>query len=135
MSYRLNWFGEECERQIRAAVLAWLHAATRTVEARAKKLLGRAGTSKRKGQARAYGAIRSKPGEPPRKQYGTLRASVASEVDEVREVGRVGTNLPYGKHLELGTRKIAPRPWLRRAHIESRSELLRLIGTIKGRFF
>lgn len=73
----------------------------------------------RKG-SRIYGATRSQPGEPPRKQTGRLRASVAYEVDPEAMSARVGTNVKYGKYLELGTKRgIAPRPWLRRALAES----------------
>jgi len=34
-------------------------------------------------------------------------------------IGRVGTNVEYARYLELGTKKMAPRPYLRRA-IEER---------------
>lgn len=73
-----------------------------------------------------YGAVRSQPGEPPRKQQGRLLGSVAFEVDGLE--ARVGTNLPYGKWLELGTKHIAPRPWLRRALLEMRSQIQAVLG-------
>jgi len=50
------------------------------------------------------------PGEMPHKDTGRLRASIAHEVDE--EVGRVGTNVIYGKFLETGTRFMPPHPYL-----------------------
>lgn len=59
-----------------------------------------------------YNTNPSKPGEPPHVQTGRLRASVAYEVEG--KVARIGTNVIYGRHLELGTSKMAPRPWLRR---------------------
>ena len=60
----------------------------------------------------------SAPGEPPRKRTGTLQKSVAFEVSwmnlgEPVFTVRVGTNVPYGRFLEYGTRKMAARPWLR----------------------
>lgn len=82
----------------------------------------------KKGQ-RVYGAFPSKPGEPPRKQHGRLRASVTYEVDPDTLTARVGTNVEYGRHLELGTRRgLAPRPWLRRALLEMRGRVNELLS-------
>jgi len=61
-----------------------------------------------------YGAFPSAPGDPPHKQSGRLLASVAWELVG-DAIARVGMNLRYGRWLELGTRKMAARPWLRRA--------------------
>ena len=59
----------------------------------------------------------SLPGNPPHRQTGTLVRSItvdsAFNVTGNRIVGRVGTNLPYGKYLELGTSRIKARPYLR----------------------
>lgn len=78
-----------------------------------------------------YGAFPSAPGEPPHKQTGRLRASVAYEVDEGTLTGRVGTNVDYGKYLELGTKRgIAPRPWLRRALAESYGKIQEILANI-----
>lgn len=69
--------------------------------------------------AAAYAYEASKPGEPPRKRTGTLQKSIAREVaveDGGRSVvARVGTNVPYARPLEFGTRKMAARPFLRPA--------------------
>jgi hypothetical protein len=79
----------------------------------------------------AYGANPSKAGDPPRKQRGRLLASVAFEVDGL--VGRVGTNLLYGRWLELGTRLMAARPWLRRAAKELQDQIRRILSApMKG---
>ena len=61
------------------------------------------------------GSFASKPGEPPRVQTGTLRRSITHEVHPVLAIARVGTNVIYGKFLELGTGRIAPRPFMRPA--------------------
>lgn len=82
------------------------------VDRKAKQLLSIPGTG------RTYGKhVASAPGQPPSPDFGTLRSSVSWEVakDAKGLVGRVGTNLEYGKHLELGTKRIAARPFLRPA--------------------
>ncbi len=62
------------------------------------------------------GAARSKPGDSPFVQTGILRSSITTA--KVREgVYVVGPTMtaPYGKWLEFGTRKMAPRPFMRPA--------------------
>lgn len=56
----------------------------------------------------------SKPGEPPRKRTGFLARQVLYDLDQARMTGRVGVtrNARYGVWLELGTRRMKPRPWL-----------------------
>jgi hypothetical protein len=41
---------------------------------------------------------------------------------------RVGTNIKYGLYLELGTRSMSARPWLRRALAERRAKIARIFG-------
>lgn len=135
MATHLDWHGDEAIDHVRGRAVRWLTRAAITVQRRAKELLSVAGTAQAaRGMARTvggvrrkyrkarriYGAVRSQPGEPPRKQTGRLRASVAYEVDEQALSARVGTNVKYGRYLELGTKKgLLPRPWLRRALAES----------------
>ena len=139
MADRLDWRGPQAEAAVLALFVRRLRAAAITVQNRARVLLSVAGTGVRTKQGtvaagpgakgkRVYGFDRSKPGEPPRKQTGRLRASVAYEV--VGLVARVGTNVLYGLVLELGLGKLrgAARPWLRRALIESQGEVHRILG-------
>lgn len=129
MSGKYNWHGDLVQARIRAEMARRVDAACNLVEVEAKLSLNVAGTgkhaktfkyrdkegnikTKRKG-SRIYGSSPSAPGEPPHKQLGHLRRSVTREVVEL--VGRVGTNLNYGRWLELGTRLMKARPWLRRA--------------------
>jgi hypothetical protein len=67
-----------------------------------------------------YGAFPSSPGEPPHKQTGRLQGSITWELSRRGLFGRglmarVGTNLEYGRYLENGTRRMRPRPWLKRS--------------------
>jgi hypothetical protein len=130
----VEWYGEQQRARINREMEKRTKAAVRLVLNRARELVSVPGTSKLGGTGRdskgrfrkVYGAIRSMPGEPPRKQTGQLRRSIATEVRSL--VGRVGTNLLYGRHLELGTRHMAPRPWLRRALAESRQQIEAILG-------
>lgn len=56
----------------------------------------------------------SKPGEAPRKRTGWLQRNVVYFIDRGNLSSRVGltANARYGIALELGTRKMAARPWL-----------------------
>jgi hypothetical protein len=123
----MKWNGDRELARIRVEMERRIEACCILVETHAKQLLSVAGTAvahatikikKRDGSTKTirkgssiYGADPSKPGEPPHKQSGRLRASVTHEV--VALIGRVGTNLKYGRWLELGTRIVAARPWLR----------------------
>lgn len=127
----MAWRGEQYRKALEARVTRSLHVATIAVESRAKDLLSVPGTaprgpagrdkSGRFTKAKVYGAIRSRPGEPPRKQLGHLRRSVAREVVSLK--GRVGTNVKYGRWLELGTGRMAARPWLRRSLAERKDAI------------
>jgi phage gpG-like protein len=135
MATKLEWHGDEAQRRLRVSVFRWLTAACLIVERRAKILLSVAGTGQgrdAKGKfRRVHGSNPSKPGEPPHKQTGRLRASVTHEVDESTMTARVGTNLLYGLALELGSKLgLAPRPWLRRALAETRSQILAALARI-----
>lgn len=56
----------------------------------------------------------SVPGEPPRVQTGRLRASITHRLERSPEgpVGLVGTNVEYAPHLEFGTSRMSPHPFL-----------------------
>jgi phage gpG-like protein len=146
----MKWYGDQRRAEIDAEMQRRLESCTRHVRNAARILLNIPGTTqaiasfsymgwetgedgkrrrvKRKvrKKAKLYGSVVSEPGEAPRKQYGHLRTSVSTEV--LKLVGRVGTNLEYGKHLELGTRHMAARPWLRRALNESRAKITAILS-------
>lgn len=125
MADNLNWHGDEVRRKIRREMERRIAAASIVVLNHARTLISISGTGGAPGSKRSYGSNPSAPGEPPHKQFGHLRRSVAREV--VGLVGRVGTNLRYGRYLEFGTKKMAARPWLRRALAEKRDAIRRLL--------
>ena len=144
MAGELKWNGEQAKAAIAAHVRRNISAACIALVNHLKEKLSVTGTGSaisthttrygwgkkktyRKGQ-RIYNFAPSAPGEAPRKQHGRLRGSVASEVAGL--VGRVGTNLIYGRALELGTKngKLKPRPWLLKGLYEMRSKLRAIIS-------
>lgn len=68
-------------------------------------------------RSKPVGGVIPGTGEPPYRETGTLAQSIDSETVESRGVflGRVGTNKKYGFWLELGTRYMVARPFLRPA--------------------
>ena len=145
----MEWHGDQFIAQVEAKAKRNVEAACIHVQNEARVKLSVAGTRVagssfvgtgvigvkgkryRKGR-RIYGADRSKPGEPPRKQYGTLRSSVAHEMEEDRPAGLVGSALLYAGVLELGNRKgtLKPRPWLRATLAEQKSRVTEIITTL-----
>ncbi len=69
----------------------------------------------------------SKHPDPPRKMTGRLGASLDSETFRRGRdfIGRVGTNLKYGLYLEIGTRTMQPRPFLRPALDSQRNAIVK----------
>lgn len=54
----------------------------------------------------------SRPGDSPNTDTGRLVQSIKFDFKDGGVIGRVGTNLKYGKWLEFGTSKMDARPWL-----------------------
>lgn len=88
--------------------------------------VGRGG--KRRKALGARGSSRSRPGEPPHMDTGALRASITYRIEESPGSVdlKVGTPLLYGRFLEMGTTKMAARPFLRRA-LKENAERIRQI--------
>lgn len=69
----------------------------------------------------------SSPGDPPHIDTGKLRQSIFRKMISSTEV-IVGTPLRYGYWLELGTAKMAARPFLRPALYNSLQKIRRIWG-------
>ena len=93
---------------VRTELSAQMHTIGKSVEQTAKNSMRDGGTPH----------VPSSPGEPPRIDTKKLHDSITTETQQDGNHSiqtRVGTNVDYGRYLELGTRKILPRPWLRPA--------------------
>lgn len=118
-------WGSPANRLVRAAI---------TLTRYAKEQLGVAG----------FG-VPSNLGEFPHKQSGHGRRSVTWDVDEYfnpegdsvgappgivlhQLLARWGTNVPYMRHLDLGTHNMMPRPWMERTNHEMAGAVRGLLG-------
>lgn len=91
----------ETPLRLRLRFVAKLPAAARYLEREFQKDLSRPGTE----------ANRSSPGEAPRKQSGVGRTSVRCRMTLLPPGLAVEANA-YMRHLNEGTKRIAPRPWV-----------------------
>ena len=125
----MKWRGDEAAGKIRLSLQQRVDMAARVVRDHARELVSR--DQPVKIYAKAAGRSRkglepSRPGEPPKKVTGHLRMNIQKEVSTDGMSARIGTNVPYGKMLELGTsRNLAPRPWLKRAITDTAAEVRR----------
>ncbi len=127
--FTLEWNGDDFFKTAQRIHKAAMIEAANLVSAYAKNHMTLQGSHKpsKRGTKIHFSAA---PGEPPAIDTGVLRASLVAEVKEVRfgVIGKVGpdigiikaksepnTDVEYGLYQELGTRKMAARPFLRPA--------------------
>lgn len=86
------------------------------VQDQAKQLLSKPGSG-RTYTRRSVTHRASAPGDPPAVNTGRLRSSITHRVavDDQGVFAEVGSNVRYARFLELGTSKMAKRPFLRPA--------------------
>lgn len=127
MATKTKWYGNDAIRRVETALANALTrmAADVVKEARISMRENKSGIKYKRLVTRS-----SAPGESPAVQRARLANSVQVEfVDKTTR--RVGTNVDYGKHLELGTKHIMPRPWLRPAlHKVQSGNLTNYVGRV-----
>jgi len=74
----------------------------------------------------------SAPGSPPNSDTGRLVKSIEFDIDIDKASGLVGTNLPYGAHLEFGAKSInlEARPWLAPAYRKFRDKIIKNLAKV-----
>ena len=80
---------------------------------------------------KSFGKSPSSPGEPPGVDTGRLRASITYEIEQIlfSITGKIGTNVKYARYLELGTKDMQPRPYLRAAIERNKAEIIKILTT------
>lgn len=78
------------------------------------------------GAVSGKGHVRSRPGEPPKNEFGTLADNIETVLVAPLRV-EVSSNAPYARALEFGTSKMAERPYMRPAVAKKRKEAVALV--------
>lgn len=139
----VNWNGPRYRAALVKAVNRRLSTASIHLASRIKADVSQPGTLRssggRDGKGRflsktVYNFTHSAPGNPPYKQTGRLRSSIAWEVvtEGGRTRGRVGTNVKYARALDQGYKGLKPRPFLGR-NLKLASPVLARILTARVR--
>ena len=112
MNYTFN--GKEVENRTQAALWEGLQRAVTYYREKIVEALGVTAKAGKGTKAKDFEA--SRPGEPPRKRTGWLQRHIHKEFDKKAMKGAVGVNVNaiYGLYLELGTSRMAARPFLLR---------------------
>jgi len=124
---KVKWYGSTVIPKVKLNVGARLVLAAKAVQNMAKSRMDRGQPTVGTG-LRMRGLKPSLPGKYPKRVTGWLLARVHRTFDEKELVARVGTNVKYGRYLELGTRKMLRRPWLSLALRDAMPQVRRLLG-------
>ena len=146
--FDLAWHGREFFQLATKETVKAMETAGRFVENRAKKIMGKGAskfsatgnTKKKKGKSAFHRP--SAPGFPPAVEEGILRTSVShvtkvrgltvngfvgSDKDKIKAKAEAGTDVEYGFYLEVGTKNMEARPWLRPALRASEKGILNIL--------
>lgn len=121
VKWSLTWYGDAVAARLNERLHAGVEAAALAVLQYARQSVSRPNPT---------GRAPSRPGEPPKMVTGELRDSLgaAVAVEGERVVAVVGAGARHALFLELGTRRMAARPFLRPALFNQRGEILRLVA-------
>lgn len=81
------------------------------------------------GSTSGKGHVASKPGEPPNRDTGVLDGNIETIQDQPLRV-LVASNAPYARELELGTSRMAARPYMGPAVAMKRDEVTAYIRQV-----
>lgn len=115
----MKWFGGAIQKQIRVEMRGRLTAAGEIYSGHAKQQIAR--------RTNRDGKRPSAPGEFPKQQKGWLHPRIVFEIDATGLSGRWGTNVPYGRFLEEGTRFMRRRPWMSVTNRRMQSRVRRIM--------
>jgi len=127
MPSRVKWNARAVEAQVKRGLRRNMAEACMRLRRDVVRSLGIPGPRKGNLLARP-----SAPGEPPHKRTGNLRRSITHEVALDGLSGKVGSfgakGVVYAAPLELGTRHMAARPYLRPALDRMKGELAKILS-------
>lgn len=101
-------------------------------EAEVKIIVSAPGRGRRYRRGKKGIHIASAPGDTPAPDYGDLKKKMTHEVISQGDtiIARVTSTQNYSLHLELGTERIAPRPFLRPLVERMKQAASRILGAL-----
>lgn len=125
----IRWNDRQFEAEVKRANVAALKKACVLVVSSVKESFGDTGVTGATRKQRH--ANRSKADEPPHVDTGALKRSITYEIED-ENTGKVGAQaqIDYAILLELGTRNMEPRPYLRPAIIREKANILKCFKDI-----
>lgn len=94
----IKWKDKEVKAAVKVKAADYIQKILFMMEAHAKSQMAASGSP-------------SQPGDYPGVDTSRFMTSLTTELDREKLEGRFGSNLKYPIYLELGTPKMAPRPW------------------------
>lgn len=119
--FRLNTIGEKAIREVGQA----LYVGGDLIRAEAAHMIT-------EGAVSGKHHVPSLPGEPPNEDTGVLRTNIETAQIAPLQV-EVSSNAPYAAALEVGTSKMAARPYMAPATERKRAEVVALVGKAVSR--
>lgn len=141
MGATIRWLGDRVQADLHRTIDSALQRAAALVMTQARLACSRPAKRIRVKRKRTTSAgpkgsqytifIGSRPGEPPMVRTSFGRRNILMEYHPDSKVARVGpaANAAYMAYLELGTERIAPRPWLKPTLDRCRSAIDTLLRT------
>ncbi len=129
MTRGLKWRGPQFQKEVDDDLVRRMGRTVIFLRDETVKGLSRTQSTARSGKS-LIGLDPSKPGEFPKRVTGTLRRSIATQVEKVgRKIfGRYGTNVKdYPLALEFGTRRMSARPFLRPVFFGNKGTIRRIL--------
>lgn len=125
----VNWNAAGIIAKVRGATVTGLVRGTESIREEAVTLIN---TGPKTGRIYKRGAVThqaSAPGESPAGDTGDLASKIATSVNAEALTGSVEFSSAHAKHLEYGTRNMAPRPYARVAVAHKAPEIGKDIAT------
>jgi phage gpG-like protein len=133
---KIEWHGNEFNEELEQSLAKNIEAAAIYFKEKVKRAIGVTGNPYRYAIGAKGPWYRnenpSAPGYPPHKMLGDLQRSIAHEMSEDKQTAFVGTNLEYGYYLEVGTRKMEARPYLRSTLEKEQATIAKIVATGKA---
>lgn len=129
MAKNFKWFGARVTKKIEDATERALEKTAIAITNTIKEIMREPKSGILRSRGKRVISRSSASGEPPAVQTGRLRASIAHK-KPAPLTRHIGTNVVYGRHLEIGTSRMKARPFLRPSLDRNRDRLEKFMRNV-----